>query len=143
MSPARTSRQRQTRRPRLLFSCGAKWLHQDSAVISSDQQWQQQQEAAAGKPQASRRQAAGKQQASSRGQAAGKQQASSKPSSSNQAAATKQQQPSSSNQCMALGTKTKLFPGARPQSNEIIQSLKVVLIPKSNFFHTHGLPIRL
>ena len=69
--------------------------------FSSDQQWQQQQEAAAGKPQASRRQAAGKQQGASSRQAASKQQASSRqaagkqqqPSSSNQAAATKQQQP--------------------------------------------------
>ena len=81
--------------------------------FSSDQQWQQQQEAAAGKPQASRRQAAGKPQASSR-QAAGKQQAASskQQASSRQAAsrqagkqarrqAGKQQQPSSSNQAAA------------------------------------------
>ena len=57
--------------------------------------------------------------------------------------AGKQQQPSSSNQCMALETKIRLFPGARPPNNEIIQLQKVVVMPKLNFFHAHGLPIRL
>ena len=95
-SPARISRQRQTRRPRLLFSFSAKCLHQrqqqpeeeeaaaagggGSSSNSSrrqQQQQQQQQQGAASKQQASSKQAASKQQASSK-QAASKQQASRK-----------------------------------------------------------------
>ena len=52
VSPARTSRQRQTRRPRLLFSFSAKCLHQR----------QQQHEEAAAAAASSKQQAAGKQQ---------------------------------------------------------------------------------
>ena len=40
-------------------------------------------------------------------------------------------------------TKIELFPGARPQNNEIVQLLKVVVMPNLNFFQAHGLPIRL
>ena len=60
VSPVRTSRQRQTRRPRLLFSFSAKCSHQR-------QQQQQKEAAAAGKQQASR-------QASRQAAAAGKKQ---------------------------------------------------------------------
>ena len=42
-----------------------------------------------------------------------------------------------------LHTKIELFPGARPQNNEIVQLLKVVVMPNLNFFQAHGLPIRL
>ena len=97
-SPARISRQRQTRRPRLLFSFSAKCLHQrqqqqeeeeeeeaaaaaagggNSSNSSRRQQQKQQQQGAASKQQASSKQAASKQQASSK-QAASKQQASRK-----------------------------------------------------------------
>ena len=69
-SPARISRQRQTRRPRLLFSFSAKCLHQR-------QQQQEEEEAAAagggGSSSSSRRRR--KQQAASSKQAASKQQA--------------------------------------------------------------------
>ena len=101
-------------------------------------------------------------------QAASKQQASS--SKQQQAASSKQQQAaSSSKQKQAAGkqqarsnqrlpplkewstvsfkiqlnTKIELFPGARPQNNEIVQLLKVVVMPNLNFFQAHGLPIRL
>ena len=40
-------------------------------------------------------------------------------------------------------TKIELFPGARPKNNEIVQLLKVVVMPNLNFFQAHGLPIRL
>ena len=81
-SPARISRQRQTRRPRLLFSFSAKCLHQrqqqqeeeeeaaaaaggggNSSNSSRSQQQQQQQQGAASKQQASSKQAASKQKA--------------------------------------------------------------------------------
>ena len=80
-SPARISRQRQTRRPRLLFSFSAKCLHQrqqqqeeeeeaavaagggSSSNSSRRQQQQQQQQGAASKQQASSKQAASKQKA--------------------------------------------------------------------------------
>ena len=39
--------------------------------------------------------------------------------------------------------KNDFFPAARPQNNEIVQLLKVVVMPKLNFFQAHGLPIRL
>ena len=42
-----------------------------------------------------------------------------------------------------LHTKIELFPGARPQNEEIVQLLKVVVMPNLNFFQAHGLPIRL
>ena len=38
--------------------------------------------------------------------------------------------------------KIELFPGARPQNNEIVQLLKVVMMRNLNFFQAHGLPIR-
>ena len=103
------------------------------------QQQQEQQQ------QASSRQAAGEQQEQ---QAAGKQQVSS--SKQQQAAAGKQQPAfdplkewsniSFKNQ---RNTQIELFPGARPQNNEIVQLLKVVVMPNLNFFQAHGLPIRL
>ena len=40
-------------------------------------------------------------------------------------------------------TKIELFLGARPQNNEIVQLLKVVVMPNLNFFQAHGLPIQL
>ena len=40
-------------------------------------------------------------------------------------------------------TQIELFPGARPQNNEIVQFLKVVVMPNLNFFQADGLPIRL
>ena len=102
VSPVRTSRQRQTRRPRLLF-CSAKCSHQrqqqqeeassssrrkqqkgEAAVAGGSSSSSRQAAAAAGKQQASRQAAAGKQagkqagklqqQARSREEAAGKQQ---------------------------------------------------------------------
>ena len=93
-SPARISRQRQTRRPKLIFSFSAKYLHQrqqqqeEEATTAAGggggnnnsnrrQQQQQQQQGAASKQQASNKQAASKQQASSK-QATSKQQASRK-----------------------------------------------------------------
>ena len=36
-------------------------------------------------------------------------------------------------------TKIELFLGARPQNNEIVQLLKVVVMPNLNFFQAHGL----
>ena len=107
-SPARISRQRQTRRPRLLFSFSAKCLHQrqqqqeeeeeaaaaggggNSSNSSRRQQQQQQQQGAASKQQASSKQAASKQQASSK-QVASKQQASSKQAASKQKAESSNQ----------------------------------------------------
>jgi hypothetical protein len=38
--------------------------------------------------------------------------------------------------------KNDFFPAARPQNNQIIQLLKIVMMPKLNFFRAHGLPIR-
>ena len=35
------------------------------------------------------------------------------------------------------------FPAAWPQFNEIVQLLKVVVMPNLNLFQAHGLPIRL
>ena len=40
-------------------------------------------------------------------------------------------------------TKIEFFLGARPQNNEIVQLLKVVVMPNLNFFQVHGLPIQL
>ena len=40
-------------------------------------------------------------------------------------------------------TKIELFLGTRPQNNEIVQLLKVVVMPNLNFFQAHGLPIQL
>ena len=40
-------------------------------------------------------------------------------------------------------TKIELFLGARPQNNEIVQLLKVMVMPNLNFFQAHGLPIQL
>ena len=81
-------------------------------------------------------QVAGKQQGSSR-QAAGKQQA-----SSNQ-----RLPPWKNDQIYFLKINAikniELFPAARPQNNEIVQLLKVVVMPNLNFFQAHGLPIRL
>ena len=87
--------------------------------------------AATGKQQqaaASSRQVAGKQQGSSR-QAAGKQ----RPLKEWSNIFFKNQR----------NKKNELFPGARPQNNEIVQLLKVVVMPNLNFFQAHGLPIRL
>ena len=99
-------------------------------------------------------QAAGKQQVSSSWaageQQAGKQQQAAASSSKQQQVAGKQQASSAplkewsniffKNQ---RNKKNELFPGARPQNNEIVQLLKVVVMPNLNFFQAHGLPIRL
>ena len=109
---------------------------------------------AAGKLQASCRQAAGEQQqvssskqqqaAASSRQAAGKQQASSRQAAGKQQPAFAPLKEWSNifflNQC---NKKIELFPAARPQNNEIVQLLKVVVMPNLNFFQAHGLPIRL
>ena len=79
VSPARTSGQRQTRRPRLLFSVSAKCLHER----------QQQQQGAARS--SNNRQAVGERQVSSRWAAAGKQEQVAASSSMEQQAAGKQQ----------------------------------------------------
>ena len=160
VSPTRTSRQRQTRRPRLLFSCLVKCLHQASAVAAAAGSSTRQ---AAGKLQASTRQATGKQQASSSGPA-GKQKASSTrqaaassseqqaaaskqasrqagkqasrqagKQASRQAAATKQQQPSSSNQ--AAATKQQQPEAATKQQQPVYGPC----IQKSNLFQAHDL----
>ena len=81
VSPARTSGQRQTRRPRLLFSVSAKCLH--------ERQQQQQQQGAARS--SNNRQAVGERQVSSRWAAAGKQEQVAASSSMEQQAAGKQQ----------------------------------------------------
>ena len=115
-SPARISRQRQTRRPRLLFSFSAKCLHQ------RQQQQQQEEEAAAT--------AAGG--SSNRSSSSKEQQASNKQAASKQKAATSvcpverimKYNISFINQ---HNTKIELFLGARPQNNEIVQLLKVVV----------------
>ena len=136
MSPARISRQRQTRRPRLLFSFPAKCLHQ------RQQQPEEEEEAAAA--------------------AAGGGGSSSNSSRRQQQQQQQQQQGAASKQKAATSvcpverimkynisfinqrnTKIQLFLGARPQSNEIIQLLKVVVMPNLNFFQAHGLPIQL
>ena len=80
--------------------------------------------------------------------AASKQQASSKQAASKQKAATSvcpverimKYNISFINQ---RNTQIELFLGARPQNNEIVQLLKVVVMPNLNFFHAHGLPIQL
>ena len=116
-SPARISRQRQTRRPRLIFSFSAKCLHQ------RQQQQQEEEEAAAT--------AAG---GSSNSSSSKEQQASSKQAASKQKAATSvcpverimKYNISFINQ---RNTKIELFLGARAQNNEIVQLLKVVVMP--------------
>ena len=108
---------------------------------------------AAGKKQARSRQEEGKKKARS----SSKQQQAAASSSKQQPAAGKQQ--ASSKQATTSvcplermirisfqnkrNTKIELFPGARPQNNEIVQLLKVVVMPNLNFFQAHGLPIRL
>ena len=82
--------------------------------------------------------------------AAGEQQVSSSKQQQEAASSSKQQQAlaplkewsniSFKNQ---TSTKIELFPGARPQNNEIVQLIKVVVMPNLNFFQAHGLPIRL
>ena len=129
-SPARISRQRQTRRPRLLFSFSAKCLHQR-------QQQQEEEAAAAG---------GGSSSNSSRRQQQQQQQ--------QQGAASKQKAATSVCPVERImkynisflnqrNTKIELFLGARPQNNEIVQLLKVVVMPNLNFFQAHGLPIQL
>ena len=114
-SPARISRQRQTRRPRLLFSFSAKCLHQ------RQQQQEEEEEAAvaAGGGGSSSNSSRRQQQQQQQQGAASKQQASSKQAASKQKAATSvcpverimKYNISSINQ---RNTKIELFPGARP-----------------------------
>ena len=136
-SPARITRQRQTRRPRLLFSFFRKMFAPAAAAAGGGggsssssrrrKQQQQQQEAAATAAAAAR---------------------SSKEAASKQKAATSvcpverimKYNISFINQ---RNTKIELFLGARPQNNEIVQLLKVVVMPNLNFFQAHGLPIQL
>jgi hypothetical protein len=40
-------------------------------------------------------------------------------------------------------TRIELFPGAQLQNNEMLHLLKVMVMPKLNFFQAHSLPIRL
>ena len=151
-SPACISHQCQTRRPRLLFSFSAKCLHQRQ----QQQQEEEEEEAAAAaagrgssSSNSSRRQQQQQQLQQQQQQgAARKQQASSKQAESKQKAATSvcpvervmKYNISFINQ---RNTKIELFLGARPQNNEIVQLLKVVVMPNLNFFQAHGLPIQL
>ena len=136
VSPARTSRQRQSRRLRLFFSCSVN-------VCTRHWQWQQ--------ASSSRQAAASKQQASKQQQASSSRQAATKPSSKQ--AASNQQQARSSRQSSSRQAATtsvwvfernvQLVPGALSQNNEITQSRKDAVMPKLAFFQAHGVPIRL
>ena len=152
-SPARISRQRQTRRPRLYFSFSAKCLHQrqqqqeEAAAAGgggSSSKEEEEAAAAAGGSSSSRRQ----QQQQEAAAAAGGSSSSSKQAESKQKAATSvcpverimKYNISFINQ---RNTKIELVLGAQPQNNEIVQLLKVVVMPNLNFFQAHGLPIQL
>ena len=140
---------------------GDQWCIYASKQASKQQQASSSRQAAAGKQQqaSSSRQEAGKKKARRQEAAASssKQQQAAASSSQQQPAAGKQQ--ASSKQATTSvcplermirisfqnkrNTKIELFPGARPQNNEIVQLLKVVVMPNLNFFQAHGLPIRL
>ena len=120
---------------------------QEQVAASSSMEQQ-----AAGKQQVSSRWAAtGKQQqvsSSKQQQVAGKQQGSSRQAAGKQRASSNQRLPRWKNDQIYFKKinaikKIELFPGARPQNEEIVQLLKVVVMPKLNFFQAHGLPIRL
>ena len=108
---------------------------QQHGAASSRQAAGEQQQVSSSKQQ----QVAGKQQGSSR-QAAGKQQASSRQAATSVCPLERMIKYIFFNQC---NKKIELFPAARPQNNEIVQLLKVVVMPNLNFFQAHGLPIRL
>ena len=138
-SPARISRQRQTRRPRLLFSFSAKCLHQ------RQQQQEEEEEAAAAagggsSSNSSRRQ---QQQQQQQGAAARSKQAASKQKAATSVCPVERIMKYNISFINQRNTKIELFLGARPQNNEIVQLLKVVVMPNLNFFQAHGLPIQL
>ena len=109
--------------------------HSDEQVSSRWAATGKQQQVSGSKQQ----QVAGKLQGSSR-QAAGKQRASSRQAATSVCPVERMIKYILKNQ---RNKKIELFPGARPQNEEIVQLLKVVVMPKLNFFQAHGLPIRL
>ena len=139
VSPACTSRQSQTGRPTetVIFFFGKMIAPGSSSSIRKQhyrRQQQQQQQASSGR-----------QAAAAAAAAAGKRQVSSKQAASNQCMPLEHMincKYAKLTQCKNE-TKIDFFPSTRPQNNDIIQSLKLVVMPKLNFFHAHGLPIRL